>query len=152
MTKKMDEKKFAWVRQLQEWQKEHAGKDHTDTLSALKIDFFKDRIFVFTPKGDVIDLPDGAGPIDFAYNVHSEIGDKMSGAKVNNKMVPFSHKLKSGDSVEILTQKNKKPNSDWLDYARTSIARSHIRAFLRKEGISEPLKRSPMTEVTISAE
>ncbi|KKU59696.1 MAG: GTP pyrophosphokinase [Parcubacteria group bacterium GW2011_GWA2_47_12] len=153
ITKKMDEKKFAWVRQLQEWQKEYAGKDHADTLSALKIDFFKDRIFVFTPKGDVIDLPEGASPIDFAYNVHSEIGNKMSGAKVNNKMVQFSHKLKSGDSVEILTQKNKKPTSDWLDYARTSIARSHIRSYLRKEGVLEPLKKTqPMLEVTVSAE
>lgn len=153
ITRKLDEKKFAWVRQLQEWQKEHAGKDHTDALSALKIDFFKDRIFVFTPKGDVIDLPEGAGPIDFAYNVHSEIGDRMSGAKVNNKMVPFSHRLKSGDTVTILTQKNKKPTKDWLDYAKTSIARSHIRGFLRKEGLLEsPKKPQPMLEVTISAE
>ncbi|MDP2668819.1 MAG: RelA/SpoT family protein [bacterium] len=132
--KKLDDKKFLWVRQLQDWQAEYAGSSAPETLSALKIDFFKDRIFALTPKGDVIDLPDGATPIDFAYHVHSEIGDKMSGAKVNEKIVPFSHRLKLGDTVEILTQKNKKPTADWLDFAKTSIAKNRIRAFLRKEG------------------
>lgn len=153
LTKKMDEQKFAWVRQLQEWQKDHGSEGGAETLSALKIDFFKDRIFVFTPRGDVIDLPEGATPIDFAYHIHSEIGDKMSGAKVNNKMVPFSHKLKSGDNVEILTQKNKKPIGDWLTITKTSLARSHIRSFLRKTGSLEPLKTpQPIMEVTVMAE
>lgn len=153
VTKKMDEKKFAWVRQLQEWQKEHPAEGGAETLSALKIDFFKNRIFVFTPKGDVIDLPEGATPIDFAYHVHSEIGDKMSGAKINNKMVQFSHKLVSGDTVEILTQKNKKPTTDWLDNTKTSIARGRIRSALRKEGVMEPLKKpQPMLEATAMAE
>ncbi|OGF62913.1 hypothetical protein A2926_02305 [Candidatus Giovannonibacteria bacterium RIFCSPLOWO2_01_FULL_44_40] len=135
--KKLDDKRFAWVRQLKEWQKEHIGDSSADTLSALKIDFFKDRIFVLTPKGDVIDLPDGATPIDFAYHIHSDIGDSASGAKVNGKMVQFSHQLKSGDTVEILTQKNKKPTADWLDFAKTSLAKNRIRSFLRKEGIKE---------------
>ncbi len=153
VTKKMDEQKFAWVKQLKEWQREHAGGSTAETLSALKIDFFKNRIFVFTPKGDVIDLPEGATPVDFAYHIHSEIGDKMSGSKVNNKMVPFSHKLKSGDNVEILTQKNKKPTKDWLDFTKTSLARGHIRSYLRKEGLMEPLKKlQPLFEVTAMAE
>lgn len=134
--KKVDDKRFAWVRQLQEWQREHKGAPD-ETLSALKIDFFKDRIFVLTPKGDVVDLPDGATPIDFAYHIHSDIGDKMSGAKVNGKMVQFSHRLKSGDTVEILTQKNKRPTADWLDFAKTSLAKNRIRSFFRKEGIKE---------------
>ncbi|MBI2023462.1 bifunctional (p)ppGpp synthetase/guanosine-3',5'-bis(diphosphate) 3'-pyrophosphohydrolase [Candidatus Giovannonibacteria bacterium] len=131
--KKTGEDKLRWVRQLQEWHKESEGSS-TEALNALKIDFFRDRIFAFTPKGDVIDLPEGATPIDFAYNIHSEIGDKMFGAKVNGKMVQFSHQLKSGDTVEILTQKNKKPTSDWLDYAHTSMARNRIRAAVRKVG------------------
>jgi len=141
ITKKLDDKKFTWVQQLQEWHKEHQGKSSQETLSALKIDFFKDRIFVMTPKGDVIDLPEGATPIDFAYHIHSDVGDKMSGAKVNGKMVQFSHALKLGDAVEILTQKNKKPTKDWLEFAKTSLARGHIRSALRKEGALGPSQR-----------
>lgn len=137
VTKKIDEKRYAWVKQLQEWQREHKGGVHEEALASLKIDFFKNRIFVLTPKGDVIDLPEGATPVDFAYHIHSEVGDRMSGTKVNGKMVPFSHKLKSSDSVEILTQKNKKPTADWLDFAKTSLAKNRIRSFLRKEGIKE---------------
>lgn len=155
VTKKMDERKFAWVRQLQEWQKDHSAEGSAETLSALKIDFFKDRIFVFTPKGDVIDLPESATPVDFAYHVHSEIGDKMSGAKVNNKMVPFSYKLKSGDNVEILTQKNKKPNADWLDFSKTTIAKNHIRAYLRKTGVNVPgiqPKKDVLMEATMTVQ
>ena len=140
-TKKLDDRRFAWVRQLQDWQKAHSGTSHAETLSALKIDFFKDRVFALTPKGNVIDLPEGATPVDFAYHVHSEIGNRMSGAKVNGKMVPFSHSLKSGDSVEILTQKNKKPTSDWLDFTKTSIARQHIRSYLKKAGVGYSLKK-----------
>src|SRR3990167_7307747 len=139
--KKLDDKKFLWVRQLQDWQAEYAGSSAPETLTALKIDFFKDRIFALTPKGDVIDLPDGATPIDFAYHIHSDVGDHMSGAKVNGKMVPFLYSLKSGDTVEILTQKNKKPTSDWLDFVKTSIARQHIRSYLKKAGASPLLKK-----------
>lgn len=141
VTKKLDDRRFAWVRQLQEWQKAHSGTPHAETLSALKIDFFKDRIFALTPKGDVIDLPEGATPIDFAYHIHSEIGNRVSGAKVNGKMVPFLYSLKSGDAVEILTQKNKKPTPDWLDFVKTSLARQHIRSYLKKAGASQPFKR-----------
>ena len=151
ITEKLDEKRFSWVRQLQEWQQEHKGKTHEEALSTLKIDFFKNRIFALTPKGDVIDLPEGASPIDFAYHVHSDIGDRMSGAKVDRKMVPFSYQLKSGQTVEILTQKNKKPTKDWLEYAKTSLARGHIRSFLRKEGILEtPIKKKELFEAVVT--
>ncbi|KKT57214.1 MAG: GTP pyrophosphokinase [Candidatus Giovannonibacteria bacterium GW2011_GWC2_44_9] len=141
VTKKLDDKGFFWVGQLQEWQKAHANAPSAEALSALKIDFFKDRIFVFTPKGDVVDMPEGATPIDFAYHIHSEIGDHMSGAKVNGKMVSFSHPLKSGDAVEILAQKNKKPTPDWLDFTKTSLARQHIRAYLKKLGAPYSAKK-----------
>ena len=98
----------------------------------MKIDFFKDRVFVLTPRGDVIDLPEGSTPIDFAYHIHSEIGDHMSGAKVNNRIAPFEHQLVSGDIVEIITQKNKKPSAEWLNAAKTSLAKGHIRSALKK--------------------
>ena len=83
----------------------------------------------------MIDLPEGASPIDFAYHIHSEIGDHMSGVKINGKMVPFSEKLISGDTVEIITRKNQRPNSDWLGLAQSSLARGHIRSALRKYGV-----------------
>ena len=140
------------MRQLQEWQKEHQEKSHDETLAALKIDFFKDRIFVLTPKGDVIDLPDGSTPIDFAYHIHSEVGNHISGAKVNGKLVPFSHQLKSGDRVEILTQKNKKPTVDWLNFSKTSLAKQHIRSALRKTRLIEPAKKKQeLLEITVTA-
>ena len=100
--------------------------------TALKDDFFAERMFVFTPKGDVIDLPTGATPIDFAYAIHSDIGDAIAGAKVNNKMVQLSTELRNGDIVEVVTKKNAKPNKKWLDYAKTSSAKHHIRNTLNK--------------------
>ena len=127
-------KKLEWVQKLQEWYKEHKDSSQNEILSALKIDFFKDRIFALTPKGDVIDLPDGATPIDFAYHIHSEIGDRMFGAKVNGKMVSFGYKIRSGEMVEILTQKNKNPTAEWLDDSKTSLAKNRIRSNLRKRG------------------
>ena len=136
---RLDDKRYAWVRQLQEWHKSH-HESSDEELAAIKIDFFKDRIFALTPKGDVIDLPEGATPIDFAYHIHSEIGDHMFGAKVNGKMVPFSYLLQLGDQVEIIVQKNKHPTSDWLDYAKTSISRNRIRGHLRKTGAIEAPK------------
>ena len=151
MLPKLDERKFSWVQQLQEWHKEHQGSSD-EALAALKIDFFKNRIFVLTPKGDVIDLPEGATPIDFAYHIHSEVGDHMFGAKVNGKMVPFSHILHSGNQAEIITQKNKHPTGDWLEHAKTSIARNRIRAYLRKTGKVETLKKGKKEmEAIISA-
>jgi len=117
--------RFSWVKELANWQKESpTGQEY---LNDLKIDFFKNRIFILTPKGDIIDLPEGACPIDFAYAVHSEIGNHCVGAKINGKIIPLSNKLKNGDVVEILIDKNRKPSKDWLKFVKTGMARSHIK-------------------------
>lgn len=123
-----------WVQKLADWQKEVGSSENNEEfLESLKIDFFKDRVFVLTPKGDVIDLPAESTPVDFAYAVHTDIGNRMAGAKVNGKLVPFDRVLSSGETVEILTQKNRKPNTEWLSFIKSSIARNRIRATLRKE-------------------
>uniref|UniRef100_A0A7C4M157 Bifunctional (P)ppGpp synthetase/guanosine-3',5'-bis(Diphosphate) 3'-pyrophosphohydrolase n=1 Tax=candidate division CPR3 bacterium TaxID=2268181 RepID=A0A7C4M157_UNCC3 len=122
------QKNLNWVKQLKEWQNNIGESD--DFMQSLKIDFFKDRIFAFTPKGDVINLPDGATPIDFAYSVHTDIGNHCMGAKVNDKMSSLSTQLKNWDVVEILTAKNKKPSQGWLEFAKTANARSKIRVAL----------------------
>lgn len=128
------EQHMAWVHKLSDWQKEiSSSKDEQEFLESLKIDFFKDRIFVLTPKGEVIDLPAGATLVDFAYAIHSDIGDHMTGAKVNGKLVPFDRELISGETVDILTQKNRKPNTEWLSFVKTSIAKNRIRTAIRKE-------------------
>lgn len=144
-------KKFAWVRQLQTWQKEFSQTlESNDYLESLKIDFFKDRIFVLTPKGDVVDLPENATPVDFAYHVHSEIGNRAAGAKVNSKMVPLDHALSSGDMVEIITQKNRRPSSEWLAFVKTALARSQIRHTLRDA--APPETRPTETEFEIAVD
>ena len=120
-----------WIAQIQEWQKEADGTK--EFLENLKIDVFKNRIFVFTPTGDVIDLPEGATPVDFAYLVHSEIGDHCAGAKINDKMTSLDHPLKNGDKCEILVQKNKKPSQSWLAFVKTNYAKSKIKAALEKK-------------------
>ena len=127
-------KELAWVKQLQEWQRE-AGQDNREFLEGIKIDFFKNHIFAFTPQGDIIELPEEATPVDFAYAIHSEIGNSMVGAKADTKMVPLDYHIKNGEVIEILTDKNrKKPSQDWLAFVKTSIAKSHIQKQLRKEG------------------
>lgn len=127
-----DKKELQWVRQLQNWQKEFA--DPAEFLESLKIDFFRDRIFVITPKGEVFDLPAGATPVDFAYHIHSDVGGTCAGARVSGKIMPLSYELKSGDLVEIITQKNKKPAEAWLAFAKTKLAQNHIRAALKTKG------------------
>ena len=126
---------LAWVQQLKNWQEHFAGnaEDPEEFVRAMKIDFFTDRIFAVTPHGDVIDLPVGSTPIDFAYHIHSEVGNSATGAKVNGAMSTLDRVLKSGDVVEIITQKGKKPSEDWLRFAKTTIARDHIRMVLRKK-------------------
>jgi GTP pyrophosphokinase len=125
--------KMAWAQQLAEWKQELA--DDEQYLEALKIDALQKRIFCFTPTGDVIDLPEHATPIDFAYHVHSDLGTKCVGAKVNDKLVALDTELRSGDVIEILTDKNRKlPNRDWLQIAKTQTARGHIRKALRESG------------------
>lgn len=124
------EDKISWLRQLLEWQREM--KDAQDFLETLKIDLFEDEVFVFTPKGDVKSLPAGSTPVDFAYSVHSDIGHRCTGAKVNGKLVPLNTKLKNGDIVEIITSKNSKPSGDWLSFIKTSKARSKVRQYVRE--------------------
>ncbi len=126
-----DEKKFAWLRQLMEWQQDL--KDPTEFIETVKIDLFSDEVYVFTPKGDVKALPKGACPIDFAYAVHTAVGDKCSGARVNGVIVPLRYQLRNGDTVEIITSPNQKPNKDWLKYVVTSRAKAKIRHLLRAE-------------------
>lgn len=147
------EEQIRWVKKLQEWQKEFPEESSEEFMDALKINFFKDRIFVLTPKGEVIDLPEGSTPIDFAYHIHSDIGNHMAGAKVNGKMVSFSHPLVSGDSVEIIIQKNKKPSTDWLTMTHSPLARGHIRSALRKQGIeskTETREKPKEREITLN--
>jgi GTP pyrophosphokinase len=124
---------LAWVQQLKRWQERFSGKaqDQEEFLEAMKIDFFQHRIFAVTPGGDVIDLPEGATPIDFAYHIHSEVGNSATGAKVNGVLVPLDHTLKSGDVVMIVTQKGKKPSEGWLRFVKTTVARDHIKLALR---------------------
>ena len=124
------QKELGWIQQLREWQKDFDKPD--EFLEALKIDFFKNRIFVLTPKGDVIDLPEGATAVDAAYLIHSDIGDTAVGARVNGKMVALDQPLKNREVVEIITQKNKKPNRDWLGFVKTAGARQKINSFLKK--------------------
>jgi guanosine-3',5'-bis(diphosphate) 3'-pyrophosphohydrolase len=139
-------KEFAWVTQLQKWQEEHDIKD--DFIESLKIDFFKDRIFVITPKGDVLDLPEGSTPVDFAYHIHTDIGNQCAGAKVNGKIVPLDYRLSSGDIVEILTQKNKMPSEQWLEFVKTSFARNKIKEALKKaRKINISTKEKPQAEM-----
>jgi guanosine-3',5'-bis(diphosphate) 3'-pyrophosphohydrolase len=125
------DKKFAWLRQLMEHQKEL--RDPTEFLESVKLDLFGDEVYVFTPRGDVKALPKGATPIDLAYAVHSTIGDHCSGARVNGMIVPLRYQLRNGDTVEIITNPNQKPNKDWLNLVKTARARTKIRYLMRKE-------------------
>jgi guanosine-3',5'-bis(diphosphate) 3'-pyrophosphohydrolase len=130
---KRDEKvteKFAWLRQLLDWQQDTAGDAH-DFMETLKIDLFPEEVYVFTPRGDVKSFPRGATPIDFAYSIHTEIGHKCVGAKVNNRMVPLKYQLHNGDVIEILTNPNHLPSKDWLKLVMTSRARTKIRAWIK---------------------
>lgn len=120
-----------WIRELQETAAQLSEGKDVD-VSHLKIDLFADKIFVYSPKGDIYDMPDGARPLDFAYRIHSDIGDKAAGFMVNGKMVPFTYKLQYGDVVEVITRKNARPTMDWLSWIRTSHAREKIKAKLRK--------------------
>ncbi len=131
-----EEGKLAWLRQTLEWQKDL--NDPKEFMETLRVDLFSNQVFVFTPKGDVIELPAGSTPLDFAFKIHSAIGVKCIGAKVNGKMVPIDHTLKNGNIVEIVTSSNSKgPSIDWLKIAQSSNARNKIRGWLKKESKSD---------------
>ena len=121
----------SWIKELVEYQL--IEKDPKKLPEELKTDFFQQRIFVFTPMGDVVDLPISSSPIDFAYSIHSDIGDRASGAKINGKMVSLNTALQNGDIVEILTRKNGRPSRKWLEYAKTATAKKNIKSALQKK-------------------
>jgi len=130
--------KFKWIEELKNLH--YTPNDPKKFLEHLKTDFFSDRIFIFTPKGDVIDLPEDSSPIDFAYAVHTDIGNHIGGAKINQKMSQIFSKLKNGDIVEIITKKGASPSSKWLDYVKTTLAKKHIRSHLEKHTLLSRLK------------
>ncbi|MDP3953391.1 MAG: RelA/SpoT family protein [bacterium] len=137
-----------WVEQLRSWQNE--ATNSREFIDSFKIDFLKDRIFAITPRGDIIDLPQGSTPVDFAYNIHSEIGNQCVGAKVNGDIVSLDYKLRSSDIVEIITQKGKKPSPNWLSFAATSAAKGHIRTALRGSKHNLRIERKQQVEFKIT--
>jgi GTP pyrophosphokinase len=142
-----NKKELLWVQQLQNWQNKFINQN--DFLESLKVDFFKERIFVLTPKNDVIDLPSGSTPVDFAYHIHSDIGDQCTGAKVNGKIVPLEYELHSGDVVDILTQKGKKPSEDWLRFIKSSMAKKYVKSALHTKDKKLQSKISAPKEIQL---
>jgi GTP diphosphokinase / guanosine-3',5'-bis(diphosphate) 3'-diphosphatase len=126
-----DRERFDWLNRLVEWNRDLS--DPNEFLETVKLDLFAEDIYVFTPKGQVMEFPQGATPLDFAYTIHTDLGHHCIGAKVNNRIVPLKHKLKSGDTVEILTSPSQRPNKDWLKIVRTSRAKNKIRQFIKIE-------------------
>jgi len=142
-------KEYLWVKQIKEWQ--NYFPNSLDFIESLKADYFEDRIFVLTPKGEAIDLPRGSTPIDFAYKIHTDIGNQAVGAKINGKFVTLDQELQSGDVVEILIQKGKKPSPKWLEFAKTNLAKNKIREILegKNKSLFKIMPRYNKIELTI---
>ena len=137
--KKIESKsKFKWIEELKDLN--YIPDEPKKFIEHLKMDFFNDRIFIVTPKGDVVDLPADSTPIDFAYSIHSDIGNHISGAKINTKMSQIFSKLKNGDIVEIIYKDASNPSSKWLEYVKTSVAKKHIKSYLEKNSLVNKLK------------
>lgn len=132
------DKHLIWLRQMLDWQ--HDTNDPQEFMENLRIELFQDEVFVFTPKGDLFKLPVGSTPVDFAFAVHTKIGMHCLGAKINGRIVPLNHKLKSGDSIEIITGANQKPNPDWIKFVRTSKARSKIKKWIKESMLEQSQK------------
>jgi len=124
-----DAERYTWLRQIMDWQRELS--DPREFMSSLRLEMFQEEVFVFTPNGDIKELPEGATAVDFAYAIHSEVGDKCAGAKVNGRIIPLHTALKNGDSVEIITDKNRMPSRDWLKFVKTAKARTRIKQYTR---------------------
>ena len=137
LTAETDQKQFAWLKQLLEWQKNL--HDPKEFMEMVQMDLFPDEVYVFTPKGEVREFPKGATPVDFAYSIHSEVGEKCSGAKVNGRMVPLRYKLKNGDIIEIITSSKQHPRKDWLDFVKTPRAKSRIRQYIKNQERDESI-------------
>ena len=136
-----DAERFNWLRQLVEWQQEGNEGDHNDYLASIKEDLFDEEVFVITPKGDVVGLRKGSTGIDFAYRIHSEIGNHCNGIRINEKLSPLSTLLKNGDFIEILTNNNAAPSLDWLNFVVTPTAKNRIRQWYKKSHRDETIKR-----------
>ena len=126
-----DTERFAWLRRLVEWQQNL--KDPQEFLSTVRDDLFPEEVFVFTPKGDVLDFPKGASVIDFAYRIHSDVGNHLTGARINGRMVPLRYRLNSGDTVEVITNDKQTPGKDWANFVATARAKSRIRQWFRQQ-------------------
>ncbi len=137
------DKKLAWLRQLLEWQQDY--RDARDFIENLKMDLFADEVFVFTPRGDVIDLPAGSIPLDFAYKIHTDIGNHCTGSRVNGRLVPLDHVLKTGDMVEIITAKHGSPSRDWLNMVKSAQAKNKIRGWFKRERRDENIEKGRET-------
>jgi GTP pyrophosphokinase len=133
-----DAQKFGWLRQLMEWQKDL--KDPAEFLEGVKVDLFQDEVYVFTPKGEVRVFPRGSTPVDFAFAIHSQLGEHITGARVNGKLEPLRYKLRNGDVIDVVTNTNQQPSKDWLEFAVTTRARAKIRNFLRQEQREKSLR------------
>jgi GTP pyrophosphokinase len=131
ISSKTDQQQFSWLRQLVEWQK--SLRDPKEFMETVRMDLFPNEVYVFTPQGEVKEFPKGATPVDFAYSVHSEVGDKCIGARVNGRMVPLRYQLRNGEIVEIITSTKQHPSKDWLEFVKTPRARTKIRHWIRRQ-------------------